>query len=679
MSYNKTEKSRISVSYGMIDTNTEYHLLVSPLYRNEAAKVIQHAIRNRLQRNNILDQYQRLDYSCKKTRTHLATSYLQNINHKNYVPQQLTEIPDDAFNQTIIDHIQHNQYEAIDYELNDFTRRLFAILRQGQISLNQMMTAKLLYEARLCFQNNVIRRFQLNDKKGPYQPSQEMGYWDADKSTMLTQLLENPVESNNNYYYTIDLPNHYVSAFLYDSLDYSNRNIFVFALKLYIQTLPNNKKALSWINDLSPRNRGLLKAFIKQHEQPKTQSFVSCEYNQSYFPSEYTVSDFYIERVTCQFFSNLLSVHSYAPSLCVSPHYKNNDNHSPLMSFVIPTLDTLYTLQKIVHGEEATYAFGTVGKINAKMIRAYDEVPAERLNPTELKPTVASQLLVTLFPSAKHLKSHSRPIELTHPDVEKTFKPHGSDCHDFFLTWHDVFHAWRSGENYKLLMRKLRRLHDDKAGLASLKNKSMSRSIWLLSDVDFNLGTECRMHDRPNTILQHINNVFKRGGFDLTQKKDDNYLLIDAFCTYPDVWKPLLCGLSDELGVGVDDTMRNNLLKNPFIFLWNKELLIAQQSLLNYRKTYPSASIVQMILNDLLEPYLQKDEVLLHLNQDDYKDIFYWSANTGLFFKPACCNLVAEQKPKLRDNSADIIHKVLSIIVEQQHQEKATCSLSSMC
>jgi hypothetical protein len=79
-------------------------------------------------------------------------------------------------------------------------------------------------------------------------------------------------------------------------------------------------------------------------------------------------------------------------------------------------------------------------------------------------------------------------------------------------------------------------------------------------------------------------------------------------------------------------------------------------------KDHPKATVVEVILHDLLKPAEKMDSALLaEVNKLGLKNLFYWSRNTGLYFKE---EFRADLKklgiaPNLRKNSPALIRIAL--------------------
>ena len=400
-----------------------------------------------------------------------------------------------------------------------------------------------------------------------------------------------------------------------------------------------------------------LKQFILRHE-PNLKNFLQQIHRVQYDPQSMGLprAEYSRELMSTRFMVNLFAVNCQIPMFSIPPRNESlSEQQQPLLSFVLPTIDTLNMLQKITHGEEATMPEAVIGQVTPRMIRAYDDIPA--LKGSGQPKNKAQGLLSVLYPTASQLDSPARPIEFTYPGVEKTVEPHGADCHDFLLSWHDVFHAWRNGSNYKAWIRQLRTLHDEKLGFA-VQQDAMSKIIWELSDVDFSGGTVYRAHEKRHfkskiAIVVFLN-IAKKAGYSFATPEDDNYLFAYTLSESPGSWgNPYGIDLQNlDAVVAGDPSLETNfnLLKKQVAHVHA------------YMREHPKASVVEIIIHDLLVPTEGSDAGLLQLlNQADLKNFFYWSSNTGLYFKKEYREELSQLgiKPTLRDNSADLIRSAL--------------------
>ena len=81
-----------------------------------------------------------------------------------------------------------------------------------------------------------------------------------------------------------------------------------------------------------------------------------------------------------------------------------------------------------------------------------------------------------------------------------------------------------------------------------------------------------------------------------------------------------------------------------------------------YMLEHPKASVVEVILHDLLVPSQDSDALLLNLfDPTDFKNFFYWSKNTGLYFKEEYREALSKLgvTPKLRENPPVLIRRAL--------------------
>lgn len=827
-----TNPHHIRIKYNQVkNANDDYKQVVSDFYRAQAATSIQRTWRKRSSYRDVMKQIRAKNQEIIRLQEMLSlandesekNAIIEQINitleqeanleqEKNkldtfFSPKNLYEpVNDQEKQQETVEHIKNNRYDLIDYSHPDFTRHLFAILRSGLITKEEMLSAKLMYESLLSFNNGAIpensatyfSRFNLNDENAPYRPDRDISYWDDEASEELDDILSKVSDQNKFHYYTINLSREELVLFLFyklnDDITHANLQRLSHILKHYISILDapkedklmfihsnefmNKNTLFNFLFQYEPIVRNLwfvnlakdgvvsllrdfinvpllipteqknsllkilnsfkinndydvidtpveLKRFVFQHinhiknyiqfyfNESEDNQVKNCNKTLKSYVKQASISEqektlilkkmdrifiddvlrtflinhrkkilsyinntmfngwgwdekLYDQDANMEFLVALDSVDCQIPSICLSPQYDKNNSNSPVLSFVLPTIDTLNILQQAVHDNETTMPMPMIGQGTTRMIRAFDELPMTKS--TNL--TRSQEILATLYPQAKHFPMQARPIEVTHDDTNKTNKPHGRDCSDFLLTWHDLFHAWRSGANYKTLFRQLRHLHDEKAGFAA-KIDGMSQSIWELSDLDFNTGTQIRdaalkgTHHLQQASMFGLQGILKRAkyvpGHDL---QDDAYLFIYSLCQNHSQWQPHLFGIDAKSFI-----MSANA-QNPLSFAASRNMYKIRsmlQTMKDYLNLNPNASIIEIILNDLLKQPEKNVENLLLLKlfkQIDYKNIFYWSKNNGIYFKHEFRKQLntLNVNPRLRENSPDNIRQALYLI-----------------
>jgi hypothetical protein len=666
---------------------SEYGAVVTPYYREQAAATIQSAFRGNRKLKAAKKWGQEVAHTSKAARRQrywASRDERYQLKQMNRLKEPSDITANDAFNTKLVQAIKNNQYHLIDYTYKDFTPRLFAALRLGLITMNQLLSVKLMYESLICFNKGKMpgdpierfRRYKISDPSGPFQPSIDITHWGETETELLQSELQKPEADEALHYYTINVPRHQAIGFFYFSINIGTRRPqFINLFSSYIDKLhlgtEEKTKVLAllelYTNSVSNEGKEELKQFILTHE-PKLNNFLRYKYDfispQNENNLGLTYAEFSREQASTQFLASLYYLNCQIPSVCI-PQDDHPEKEQALLSFVLPTIDTLNTLQKIAHGEEATLPVAVVGPVTPRMIRAYDEIPASTLKGRTF--TSSEVLLDTLYPTAGTLKAPSRPVESTYPGVDRTRKPHNYKCHDFMLSWHDVFHAWRSGSNYKEWLRYLRKLHDEKAGFFQGVD-AMSHVIWDLSDLDLSVGQLFK--DKPDKLERQIICFFRtltEAGFDFTKPKDDNYLLIYSLFQSPECWgEPF--GINPQALADYHLPWIDSPVQKEFT-----TFLEQANNMKSYMKDHPNASVVEVILRDLLKPEEEIDSALLDALRFKFKKIFYWSRNTGLYFKKEFREELKKMgvKPNVRENSPELIRTVLKNIVPQINLELA--------
>lgn len=635
-------KTYQNITYSLLKTfPNEYQRLTEDHFRTVAATQIQRTYKlykNFLGNTNFKDFY-------KKTK-------------KNWAPLPVFKEPkisDDVFLENLQIKVKLGRYNEVDYQHIEFVQHLFLALRLGLINSNDLTTIKLMYDALIAFnegkeligdQSARFKRFILEIGGSPYDPN-SISYMHEAARNNLQKLLDDD-KKNSIHYYTIDLSSKQTDSFI---------DIF-FTKKSFN---PIKEKLLNaYIQQKNISNKNELKQFLSNRLQNNTNLSFNEEFK---------------DRSSLMFLDVILSVGSQNPSVVISPNYKKEDENSPLISFVIPTIDMFHALQDSVHGAETVFVYPLIGKQTTRMIRALDELPAVRLK--EEKLNYAEEILQILYPNAALLQRPARPIELTYPGIPNTIKPHGYYCYDFFLIWHDLFHAWRSGENFKELFRRLRKIHDERAGIALLKN-AMSKSIWRLSDMDSSLGVVHReaSFNQPQNLAYEFFLMLKIAGYDTDQPIDNNYLILYDIIKNKEFWEkqPIYYNL-----------------KEPFFLKGNLGILEFKQingliySLKRVEKKilkHPSFSSIEILLEELLNSLLQDDDLFIELiNKIEINKTFYWCANTGIYFTSWALeklNLLSFSiEPCLRKNKpGDLLYVLCYMVRENISPELFTTAIN---
>ena len=673
------------ITYRMIKKNSDYETVVLPFYREEAARTIQKAFKRFKARSNAFDKLQKIPRDQAYRRNLLAHYLATNARLPAISSLKINEPEDDGLYAHLTDKVKKGHYEEINFTHPDFIRRLYGCLRAEHITMTELLTIQLMYESLICFnfgkmpQNprNYFSRHLLSEI-GPYTP-QSISYWGSREEEKLTHLLSDKSIDEPLHYYTIPLPRHIALGFLFFELEeYSQDSHLESMFFHYLQSKKDLSPSIRFelftlLAELRLKptiNAPRLRSLLQKIEPNLWGVFTKTHYTSPSSPLNFGLNhhQFNKELDTIKFLLALHQTQTQLPMLCLSPQYNAATSDTPLFSFVIPTIKTFIALESICHGSESVLPIAMIGKQSIKMIRAYDEIPAIRHQSTSLHNLSAIQRQLTcLYPTASRLPKPSRPIELNHPDVPGLQKPHDYLCHPFLLSWHDLFHTWRSGSNFKAIFRKLRTMHDEKAGLAQ-SNTTMSKGSWGGTDIDSSIGGMMRTHLHthgpipPYFTARALLVIFNRAEIDFHQLHDDNYLLVNDIYQQYEAWSLLLGGyhplsLTPQIySENLTDSERG-CLRN-FCLLFN--------DIADYRLKRPEVSVAEIILHNLIAPAEPCDIVLFEkLAQIGYKNCLVWSRNNGLYFKPAIQAALATHlvKPRLRDNTPDKLRHALRWIV----------------
>lgn len=692
-------------------TSEAYRQTVTPYYRSEAATIIQKAFRIRKEAKD------GAKFTGKEEKI-VWKDHLQVLRMK-----KLREpARDEAFNRALLKNIKNYRYDLIDFAHENFTRHLFGALRAGLITQNELMTTKLMYDSLICFNKGKMPekpaehfgRYSLQDR-GPYNPYR-ISYWHQRESSKMSHLQYS--EYKKLHYYTINLPRHQVAALLYDKLRIApddTRTIPMLEDFFCVREEDDIKKEAFVCLDKfkeTPNNEHAneLRNCIERYE-PDTIPFLRHWYNDWDLKTTLGLSfdEYRKDRDSVFFLVKIDKINSQIPTLCKSPDYNASNPNSPIISFVLPTIDTLNILQEVVHEAETALPTPVIGQETPQMIRAYDEIP-KKMKGADVWSTLKTRLqslfektpkpekrllheqsellLATLspqeklalsYPTAQNLETNSRPVELTHPDAQHTKKSHGCICHDFLLSWHDVFHAWVNGSNYKDIIRTLRTLHDEKAGFAKKNDPKMPKAVWALTDMDLQIGIIMRQtsglsYERDIAALLGFLKLMETAGFTFTESTDDNNLLLYHFFQSPQLW---ISGYNNFYLLDENDNAVKNFLKAHFTKQYNQYNQLAQQyKKMNwYLQHHSEASVVEVILHELLTPKEEGDDILLQqLDEAVLKEIFYWAGNKGLHFQKKFREDLKKLNvaPRLRDNDSKTIRAALKYCFNKIHAASLT-------
>jgi len=417
-----------------------------------------------------------------------------------------------------LDHaakIKAGNYIGLDFEDPEFVRNLYKCLRLGDVDLNQLLTATYVYEAKmwLCnydYAGPQLHEFDFTDPRGPYQVTSS-GY-DSSDPQKLTQFYDS-LTGENKKYITINFPKNLEELFFSIGQD-----------------------RLSSMNSALYRN--LFSKYQSRLGNPNVETTLDYDLN---------------------FLFLLLEENEKIPSVTISPDYNPNDPNTPLLCFVLPTLEAENLLQLAVHGEEAVMAAPVLGEFGPRLIRAFSEIPEAQSS--NRKDNVAADVLRASFSHLYERFLHSsRPIEFTHPDVPRANTVHNHPVCPFLATYHDRFHAWQNGANFKKLIFHERNLLT-RRGVCQEKEFVLSSRIWNITDMVYQHGRLLReknpSDDNSSIVIDFIFNLVKDfTGFVFEKIPSDLFLLqfIDMV-NNAEFWNSLLNGLFD-----------NRLRKKSYLF-----------------------------------------------------------------------------------------------------------------
>jgi len=604
---------------------SEFEQVTITMQRRQAVNKIANFYRMKLKLRPIYFRMREcfLEYSKSKQKIdpHIYRAILSEMNTQYWQERQfftdkmtlirqkdLITLHSEEFNIALKSCVTRQQYHHIYYQFPNFTQYLFGAFKEGVVNMNEMMTIKLMYDALVFFNQGAIpeipaysfQRFLID--QGPFQPS-KLSYWFAPQTEELENILAQTEDKNFYHYYTIALNEHYTNLLVYELIAEEFQGAYIHTLlEIFIKQKPKEIqnflliKAKNYLETLNKFHKTiLLQALFSDERPPATKK----------------------ERDSILFLVSIEHIENQMPSIVLRP------DEPQFIHFVLPTIDTLNLLQTILHGEETVLPFAVVGKQSPRLIRAFDEIPSL---PQGAPLTPAQMNLIKLFPVSLQLDKPRRPIEITYPNIPREEKPHQFEAYDFMLMWHDLFHAWRSGSNFKNSIRKLRLLHDSRFGYNPNPEKGMSAFIWELTDMDLSPSLYYRINQsRQNQLLSF--KLFVESVLFNAREPDslENYLFLYSYAKDPSAWEPLpivanMHELSRLLRIHYDYNLERYLVRN-------------HQKISKYLQTHPEASFLQVYFYLMIKNNDAFQLKLIHaLDEMTSHEVFEWRKE-GLYFK----------------------------------------------
>ncbi len=623
--------------------NQLYSIRISKLQKIQVSLIHRHP------HNEIFYQYLLSFASSKPEGTYSNPTLSQVIRMLVIARNKIIEPENPEQIEQIVTHIKSNQYELIDYHNADFPLYLFAALRKQRITMNEMLTAKLLYESRVFFELDKIKSYHLDNKDGPYKPRDTIRYW-TDKEDARLQALIQEHSDITPIYYTMDFSYAMMVTILYCTLTkrvgqfvlFQMREIFIRFIHSKTELEPETKDA--WIKHVKE-----MEYSQSAHQEERLAQFIKGYLN------EISPSLDSQEKTNAEFWAEINKFSSNMPMFCCSPNYDPSSSTSPILSFILPTIDTFNLLNEALHGEEASLPIACIGPGQTRHIRAIDELPA--LSKESYSTTQST--LALLYPSTTKIKKQARIVEVTLPAIPYTEKVHGRRCHPFLLSLHDLFHVWRNSQNFKKLIRKLRQLNDEKSDF-SYRFNGMSKVIWPLTDMDFSIGSRQRIHPDALILSKGLFSILEHIGL-----YEEIYLVFFSILKEPSEWEMLL-------GVSIDVLLKSDLeLFELQQFRAKIETLKALQLYLTQK---PDASVIELFLYCVIkddEAYKDVHEGLIEVILNNQKSIFTWTRNNGIQFTDNAFEKISslpEINKRVKSNGAkNIARAFFKLIIENDY------------
>src|SRR3990167_9702242 len=162
----------------------EYAMLMGSVYREEATRRLQSAVRQYRQKKG------------KKVSAPTGDA----VTNSGSILRVVYEPIDDKYKEHV-EKIKANAFAQLDFADTQFERNLYKCLRLGEITLNQMFLALQLYQAKAWLvaqtererdKAGALRVFQYQNKDGPYQPQQTVTGMTPEREQRFHQTLTAP-------------------------------------------------------------------------------------------------------------------------------------------------------------------------------------------------------------------------------------------------------------------------------------------------------------------------------------------------------------------------------------------------------------------------------------------------------------------------------------------------------
>ena len=606
---------------------------------------------------------------------HIIIHYYRHWKYNKNDPiirQHIQEPDDDGFYDHLASCILNQNFHHIHYNTPDFIRRLFGALRHNIINLNEFLTIQSLYELINAFHSGIMpenahrlfEKYSLYNPLGPFTPRRFISYWGIYENRWL-DFLNQDEQTTYMHYYTIEAPQSFVLAFLYFALNGPQFELNY--EELLIKMVQRAQVTPELIQDCLENIHSL-----KENPTPEKAKKIKHFLNVSFAKEQERLPEHVRKMNTSsmRFLALLYKIKTQIPTIC---------EHNGSFYFILIHIEGLNQLQKIVHPGESVLPTPVLGPVSTRMIRAYDEIPERVKSGKPL--SLGQQLLNTLFPDAQKLKHASRPIEVRHPDVRHNHQPHGYKVHPFFLSWHDIFHAWRSGCHYKAIIHQFRLIFDEKAGLVKSPD-IMSKIIWRLTDMDFGFSSIYR-DVKPKLSIEnqldfYVNLIL--WFFSTSPHIEDIvlyyfHLLKPGHLPIPNFLSILPRKLESYLKLTRASKIPN--LHN------NLEFLIFQQNRVHhYLQKNPNAHFMDVYLSFLFEPkYTLSHEMIHYFHDQGYENCFEWTKNDGIHFSSRWYPTLKsyDLKKRVSENNIDILYESLlaSVVLDNHfHGDLKPCELN---
>lgn len=641
----------------------EYREIVSHMYRQQAARVIQAFVRKNVTKSsqNVKFQFAAAD---KSRRLALIRELAA----------------DSKFYKENIEKISKGLYEELNLQDPEFDRNLFKALRIGEIKGSQLIMAQSFRQAvewLLYDEKPVIKKFNVMGP-GPYKP-ENIPYASKEQLDVFYESLVD----EDKFYYTLNFSKEQEALFFllgisrYDtersfpSQRFSCKKLFRDLLEHYINknllTEYEKTEALSCIDKNGYIHKDRLLSLIGNSFPEDVVKLVKKA-------KENLSEDERLILGSMEGFIAAVDLDYGQPSCALSPDDDPKDSKSPTLSLVLTQLSMERKLLSALFQGEQSVDVLTAGFVETRMIRALDEMEIspgardktkinlnvrQKLTEEEkevfiekLRTASAKEQLQAVYGDQYQRSKPGRPVEIIHPDLTKPGKIHGLFMCDYMVTYHDRnVHCWQNSLTFKKFMRHLRSLLTRK-GICHDKDFMMNKALWNLTDLPYTGALDLRKSHESDRIEQIKNYFFYiiDNIYVASQKSLDILLLqlIDMIKN-PELWDSFVRDTQDYLQFTKEESHKLSFRAlfesaddNDFRSILNLKNWLEDPEIISIIQKHSDEPNESIILRVKLRNIPGAHEICDEMNKIGLARFFEWDVNAGLNFHHALTKKLEE-------------------------------------